>query len=388
MKVRDIPPQLFEVAEGPSATGAQREPFAKYVTLSAVVHGAVVLGLLGSVWLWGTPTYYKPSSYTVSLVDAPLTLRQSTQTGGGEKSAAPPAPVGDQQPAAPAESAAKPALLEPPPAPMKVLPAEPMEVMPAEPVKVIPAEPTPKATPPPPKAVAAPQEKKPEPKELKNPEPTEPKKPALAEPKKPVAPPAATTATGARQAIDKMRERQAQAQPAPPSATATEARQSVEKLRERQAQEAKVQAEATQAQQRTAEEKLAALRARYGTGGSSPGGGGPEGRATGSGGGGLLGDLQRIRLQAYQERVYELIRAAWILPMPQEEARKLQATALLIVSRDGHVARFQLLKTSGNPMFDESLLRAIKQAEPLPPLPDDYQAEALEVELRFKPRES
>jgi TonB family protein len=86
--------------------------------------------------------------------------------------------------------------------------------------------------------------------------------------------------------------------------------------------------------------------------------------------------------------VYELIRAAWILPMSQEEARKLQATALLIVNRDGHVTRFQLLKTSGNALFDESLLRAIKQAEPLPPLPEDYQGGTLEVELRFRTRES
>jgi TonB family protein len=275
-------------------------------------------------------------------------------------------------------------------------------------VQVMPAEPAPKVTPPTPKAVAEPQEKKPEPKELKKlepkelkkpepkelkkPEPTETKKPALAEPQKPVAPPPATTATEARQAIEKLRQRQAQAQAAPPaSATATEARQSIDKLRERQAQEAKTQAEAAQAQQRTADEKLAALRARYGTGaagGGSPGGGGPGGGTTGSGGGGPLGDLQRIRLQAYQERVYELIRAAWILPLPQEEARKLQATALLIVSRDGHVARFQLLKTSGNPMFDESLLRAIKQADPLPPLPEDYQGGTLEVELRFRTREA
>jgi TolA protein len=183
--------------------------------------------------------------------------------------------------------------------------------------------------------------------------------------------------------VDKLRERQASAQP--PPATAAEARQAVDKLRARQAQEAKVQAEVTQAQQRAAEERLAALRARYssgGTGSGGPGQGGTGGGATGP------ADLRGIRMQAYQEWVYEMIRAAWILPMPLEEARKFQATALLTVSRDGHVTRSQLLKTSGNPLFDESLLRAIKQADPLPPLPEDYQGESLEVELRFKPRES
>jgi colicin import membrane protein len=98
--------------------------------------------------------------------------------------------------------------------------------------------------------------------------------------------------------------------------------------------------------------------------------------------------MQRIRLQLYQERIRLQIIEAWILPMPQEEARKLQATALLTVSREGDVAHLKLLQPSGNPLFDDSLLRAIKQAAPLPPLPEDYQGAFLEVEMRFRPHES
>lgn len=372
MNVRDVQPQSHSAAEEPLATGSKRDLFAMYMALSAAVHGAVILGVLGSAWLWGTPTYYKLSSYTVSLVDAPLTLRQPTHAGGGEKPAEKPVAVGDQQSAAPAEAALKPAPVEQPTAP----------------VKVIPAVPVPKVTPPAAKPTTELQEKKPEPTEPKKSGLEEPKKPVVSPPPSPVSltpaqPPPSATATEARQAIDKLRERQAPAQP-PPSAA--EARQAVDRLRERQAQEAKAQAEAAQAQQRAAEERLAALRARYGSG--ATGGGGTGRGGTGGGAPGPLADLRGIRMQAYQEWVYELIRTAWILPMPQEEARKLQATALLIVSRDGHVTRFQLLKTSGNPMFDESLLRAIKQADPLPPLPEDYQGELLEVELRFRTRES
>jgi TonB family protein len=98
--------------------------------------------------------------------------------------------------------------------------------------------------------------------------------------------------------------------------------------------------------------------------------------------------MQRIRLQLYQERIRLQIIEAWILPMPQEEARKLQATALLTVSRDGDVVYLKLLQPSGNSLFDESLMRAIKQAAPLPPLPEDYQGAFLEVEMRFRPHES
>jgi TonB family protein len=107
-----------------------------------------------------------------------------------------------------------------------------------------------------------------------------------------------------------------------------------------------------------------------------------------AGGPGGASDMQRIRLQLYQERIRLQIIDAWILPMPQEEARRLQATALLTVSRAGEIAHLKLLQPSGNSLFDESLLRAIKHASPLPPLPEDYQGAFLEVEMRFRPHES
>jgi TonB family protein len=184
-----------------------------------------------------------------------------------------------------------------------------------------------------------------------------------------------------------LRERQAKAQAdtAQAEQRATEARQAIERLRERQTREAKAQAEALQAQQQDVEKRLAALRARFGIGGT---GGGVGIGGDGGVGSGTLSQLQRIRLQAYQELVREKIIDAWILPMPQEEARKLQATALMMVSREGQVAHLELLQPSGHPLFDESLLRAIKRAAPLPPLPEDYTGAFLEVEMRFKARQS
>jgi TonB family protein len=175
--------------------------------------------------------------------------------------------------------------------------------------------------------------------------------------------------------------------PSPPaSATATEVQQAIAKLRDQQVRDEKAQAQSKQAQQHTAEQRVAALRERF-----SAGAGGAAGAGTGAGAGGSPGgvsDMQRIRLQLYQERIRLQIIDAWILPMPHEEARKLQATALLTVSREGEVAHLKLLQPSGNSLFDESLLRAIKHAAPLPPLPEDYQGTFLEVEMRFRPHES
>lgn len=127
-----------------------------------------------------------------------------------------------------------------------------------------------------------------------------------------------------------------------------------------------------QIRQRQAEQRLAALRARYGSYGED------------TSGTRVTENLQRVRLRAYQEFVREQVVEAWILPLRQDNVRRLQATALLTVDREGRIVKLELLKASNNPLFDASLLRAIRQVEPLPALPDDYGGTFLELELHFK----
>lgn len=129
---------------------------------------------------------------------------------------------------------------------------------------------------------------------------------------------------------------------------------------------------ADQIRQRQAEQRLAALRARYGSHGEN------------TSGTRVIENLQRVRLRAYQEFVREQVVEAWILPLRQDNVRRLQATALLTVDREGRIVKLELLKASNNPLFDASLLRAIRQVEPLPALPEDYAGTFLELELHFK----
>jgi TonB family protein len=98
--------------------------------------------------------------------------------------------------------------------------------------------------------------------------------------------------------------------------------------------------------------------------------------------------LRQVRLVAYQERVRTQIIDAWILPIPPEQSRDLRATVFFRVTRDGRVEQLHLVQASGNPLFDASLIRAIKRSSPLPVLPADYPGEMLEVEMRFRARES
>jgi len=87
-------------------------------------------------------------------------------------------------------------------------------------------------------------------------------------------------------------------------------------------------------------------------------------------------------LRNYQDLVQKKVRDAWSVP-PQSKG--LQAVVFLTIDRAGHVEQLRFTQRSGNALYDESLQRAIKQAEPLPPLPEDYTGRFLEVDMRFRP---
>jgi colicin import membrane protein len=308
-------------------TEAQRQsthpvdkPFTAYLALSAAAHGGLVLCMVGGAWLLGAPTYYKPSAYTVALVDAPLSLRQPTQAPRNKEPSGEPKERPEKRPSPDTKAVPKPSSVKPTAAPTKVA--------------------FPKTA----KALTVPQKAK----------------------RKVVPTPKPTKTAKTTKKLQKKRQK------ATTPAQRTKST-SVAKSRQRQPRKSK-QARGTETKRRRAvEQRLAALRARFGDGG--------DGDAAAKAAAGL----QQVRLRAYQESVREQIVDAWILPLPQDAARNLQATALLTVNRDGYITQLELLKTSGNSLFDESLLRAIKQAEPLPVLPEDYRGEFLEVEMRFRP---
>jgi len=193
--------------------------------------------------------------------------------------------------------------------------------------------------------------------------------------------------------------------PAPPTSTSSEAQQKVAQLREQRAQrEAAEQRVASlraeQAEQQAAQQRIAALRTRVGSGdageGSSMSGSGTAGTGSGSGapGGGRgtgtagagstgTGGLSGIRLRTYQTELQAKITNAWNIP-PQ--SKDLHAEVFLIIDRAGNVEQSRLVQGSGNALFDESLQRAIKQAQPLPALPEDYAAPSVRVTLHFRGR--
>ncbi|MCP4716218.1 MAG: TonB C-terminal domain-containing protein, partial [Deltaproteobacteria bacterium] len=66
---------------------------------------------------------------------------------------------------------------------------------------------------------------------------------------------------------------------------------------------------------------------------------------------------------------------------------QLEAIVLITINRNGTVVRSAFEKKSGNSHLDRSVIRAIKKASPLPPLPAGFRENNLELGIRFMPEQ-
>jgi len=386
---------------------AEQVPFASSLVLSIFLHSALVLWLIGSAWLLSRSQPYRLSSYTVSLGgDSPFAIDQIPGEGGA--GAGVKQEPGTALQSAQAEVGAEPSVEKfappvekPPPPPPKPAVEKPREALPPKPVVE-------QAAPPPPKPIVEkPVPPTPAPKPVVDKAvPALPKPPpeamtlAQKETKPTTPPPLTSTATEAQQALAKLRERQVQHE-AKEAQAATEVQQRVTQLRQRQAAQEQAEQAAqqrvtslrtAQAEQQAAAQRLSDLRARVSSGSSEGGAagtgsgsglpGGGRGTGTAGAGGTGTGGLSGIRLRGYQDLVRKKVYDAWSVPL---QSKGLQAIVFLTIDRAGNVEQLRFIQRSGNARFDDSLQRAIKQAEPLPPLPEDYTGRFLEAELRFRP---
>ena len=359
------------------------------LVLSLVLHGVLVLCLLGAAWLLSRSQPYRLASQTVFLVgDSPVAIDQVLGEGGGVPAAKPDSKEPGGVKSAQVETGAAPSVEKFAPPVEKPVPPPPTPVV----EKTVPA--------PPPKPVV---EKTAPPAPL--PKPVVEK--ATPAPLKP--PPEAMTLA--------QKETTPTPPPAPPTSTPSEAQQKLAKLRERQVEQEtaatkqqKVQQEAAeqrvaslrteQTEKQAAQQRIAALRARVGSGGSGEGnsssgngtagtGSGSDasggGKGTGTAGAGSTGTggLSGIRMRAYREELRAKIESAWNIP---SRSKGLKAVFFLSINRAGNVEQARLVQGSGNALFDESLQRAIQQAQPFPALPEDFTARTFDVPLNFQDR--
>jgi colicin import membrane protein len=102
--------------------------------------------------------------------------------------------------------------------------------------------------------------------------------------------------------------------------------------------------------------------------------------------GGASTDVMTIKHKLYYNLIWKKIRSGWVLPDAALAGQKnLEAIIGIRISPNGQIEDIQFEKKSGNPIFDESALRAIQKANPLPPLPPGFEGERFDVGVRFTP---
>jgi TonB family protein len=127
---------------------------------------------------------------------------------------------------------------------------------------------------------------------------------------------------------------------------------------------------------------------RTGTGsgiGTGPGSGGFSigGLPGGSPGG---SSVLEAKLNDYYSLIWAKIKKEWTLPENLPKGKiDLEAIIVVIIERDGKVQKSWFEKGSGNALYDQMAMRAIKKAEPFPPMPKEFSDETFEIGIRFHP---
>ncbi len=141
-----------------------------------------------------------------------------------------------------------------------------------------------------------------------------------------------------------------------------------------------------EAEQRQAQLQRLRDQQQRGTGGpptSTVAGNNPGAAALGVGGtgGGIVKSAEFIR---YQNIIKDRVKSSWTWP---ERRTDLKVTVNVSIQENGEITGVRLAGTSGDRSFDDSVIRAIRRASPLPPPPEDFRKEFMDVILPFNSKD-
>ena len=92
------------------------------------------------------------------------------------------------------------------------------------------------------------------------------------------------------------------------------------------------------------------------------------------------------KLNEYYSLIWAKIKETWTIPENLlKEMVDLETVIVIIIERDGKIQKCWFEKKSGNGFYDQMAMRAIKKAEPLPPIPKEFNEKILEIGIRFFP---
>jgi colicin import membrane protein len=105
--------------------------------------------------------------------------------------------------------------------------------------------------------------------------------------------------------------------------------------------------------------------------------------ALGSGGrgGGIVKGLDFL---IYRNRMLHVIRERWAWVGKRHD---LEVTVHFGVQENGEITGLKIVRASGDVSYDDSVLRAVKKSSPLPPPPENYRKDFMDVEITFRPED-
>jgi colicin import membrane protein len=117
---------------------------------------------------------------------------------------------------------------------------------------------------------------------------------------------------------------------------------------------------------------------------SSGAGEGEGAAALGVGGRGGPGIVKGMDFIIYQNRMLSTIKENWAWV---GQRSNLRVVVQFGVKENGEIVGLKIVQPSGDPSYDESVLRAVKKSSPLPAPPESYRKDFADVELSFRPRD-
>ncbi len=95
-------------------------------------------------------------------------------------------------------------------------------------------------------------------------------------------------------------------------------------------------------------------------------------------------DTKEFKYYGYMQRLKEKIESAWHYPS-EAAARGIYGDLYIrfTIKRDGKLGAVELVRTSGHKMLDDAAVKALRNAEPFWPLPENIEDDALTITGRF-----
>ena len=107
--------------------------------------------------------------------------------------------------------------------------------------------------------------------------------------------------------------------------------------------------------------------------------------ALGAGGRGGPGVVRGMDFIIYHNRMLATIKENW--SWAGQQRSNLRVVVHFGIKENGEVTGLKIVQPSGDPSYDESVLRAVKKSSPLTAPPENYRKDFADVEVTFRPQD-